>query len=166
MCTKRCVFYTYILIVYTQQKKHRFVATTQLQRQLHLVTDSSTAIGISEAAHVWQNNYLLTFDKMLIALDHFMTKLMQLRLQCSCVITIIWFLLCLQKVARGGIRVSAVFNYKLTPELSTTACLINRIRVKNCIGIYHQWTNNKIVLNVWYQIRKVKKCKKWIVSYI
>ena len=71
-----------------------------------------------------------------------------------------------QLVARGGISVSAIINYKLTPELSTKACFINRVRVRNCIGIYNQWTNNKIVLDVWYQFRKVKWCKKWGVPYV
>ena len=68
-----------------------------------------------------------------------------------------------QLVARGGISVSGIFNYKLTSELSTKACFINRVRVRNCIGIYHQWTNNKIVLDVWYQLKKVKMCrgKRW-----
>jgi hypothetical protein len=65
-------------------------------------------------------------------------------------------------VARGGISVTGVFNYQLTPELSTKACFINHIRVRNCIGIYHQWVNNKIVLDVWYQLRKIKWCRtRW-----
>ena len=61
---------------------------------------------------------------------------------------------------RGGVTISAILNYKLTPALTTKVCLTNyQIRVKNCIGIYHQWTNNKITLDVWWE-RKVCK-KKW-----
>jgi hypothetical protein len=65
-------------------------------------------------------------------------------------------------LARGGISVTGVFNYQLTPELSTKACFINHIRVRNCIGIYHQWVSNRIELEVWYQLRKVKWCRtRW-----
>ena len=65
-----------------------------------------------------------------------------------------------------------MFNYNLNPKLSTEVCLTNyRIRVKNCAGVYHGWSNNKIILDVWYQLRKVKWCKKWgwapyVSSYI
>ncbi|CAI8013732.1 hypothetical protein GBAR_LOCUS8664 [Geodia barretti] len=62
----------------------------------------------------------------------------------------------LLNVARGGVTVNAVLNYKLIPALSTELCLTSSIRVKNCIGIYHQWANNKILLDVWYQRKKCK----------
>ena len=76
-------------------------------------------------------------------------------------------LLSSQLVARGGISVSAVFNYQLTPKLSTEVCFTKyKIRVKNCVGIYHQWVNNRIILDVWYQLRKVKWCKKWGIPYV
>ena len=65
-----------------------------------------------------------------------------------------------QAVVRGGISVSAVFNYQLTPELSTKVCYTDfRVRTKNCLGVYHQWTNNKINLDVWYQWRSLKWCR-------
>ena len=51
---------------------------------------------------------------------------------------------------------NAELNYKLIPALSTELCLTSSVRVKNCIGIYHQWANNKILLDVWYQRKKCK----------
>ena len=71
-----------------------------------------------------------------------------------------------QSVARGGISLSAILDYTLTPELSTKACFINYIRVRNCIGVYHQWSNNRISIDVWYQLRKIKWCRKWGVKYV
>ena len=66
----------------------------------------------------------------------------------------------IQGILRGGATVNAVLNYKLTPALSTEVCLTNSIRVKNCIGIYQQWANNKILLDVWYQSKKCKKKRR------
>jgi len=55
-----------------------------------------------------------------------------------------------------------VFNYQLNPELSTTFCYQNyQIRVKNCAAIYHQWVNNRIVLDAWYQLTRWGKKRKW-----
>ena len=73
----------------------------------------------------------------------------------------------LQALVRGGITVSAVFNYQLNPELSTTFCYQNyQIRVKNCATIYHQWANNRIALDVWYQLRSIKMCDGRILDYV
>ena len=52
---------------------------------------------------------------------------------------------------------NAVLNYKLTPALSTEVCLTSSVSVKNCIGIYHQWANNNIFMDVWYQRKKCEK---------
>ena len=72
-----------------------------------------------------------------------------------------------QAAVKGGITVSAVFNYQVSPELSTKFCYKNyRISVRNCAGIYHQWRNNKILLDVWYSTRSVRWCKKWGVPYV
>ena len=72
-----------------------------------------------------------------------------------------------QTVARGGITVSAIFNYKLTPELSTEVCHQNsQIEINKCIKIHHEWANNKIVLVVWYQLRKIKMCSTLGMTYV
>lgn len=72
-----------------------------------------------------------------------------------------------QLVARAGISVSALFNYQLTPALSTEICTTNNsVKFKNCVGFYHQWVDNRIVLDVWYQIRKIKWCRKWGIPYV
>ena len=73
----------------------------------------------------------------------------------------------LQLTVRAGITVRGIFNYKLTPQLSTEVCYVNSITIKNCVGIYHQWSDNEIVLNVWYELREVKWCKnKWSIFYV
>ena len=68
---------------------------------------------------------------------------------------------------KGGITVRAVFNYQVSPELSTKFCYKNyRISVRNCAGIYHQWRNNKILLDAWYSRRSVRWCRRWRVRYV
>ena len=72
-----------------------------------------------------------------------------------------------QTVARGGITVSAIFNYKLTPELSTEICHQNsQIEINKCIKIHHEWADNEIVLAVWYQLRKIKMCRTLGMTYV
>jgi hypothetical protein len=70
-------------------------------------------------------------------------------------------------IAQGGIEATAVFNYKVTPKLSTEVCYTNyNFRVKNCASIHHQWVDNKIMIDTFYQLRKIKKCRgKWGISY-
>lgn len=64
--------------------------------------------------------------------------------------------LSVQGLAKGFIDVTGTFNYQVSPELSTTFCYKgSKIRVKNCGGIYHQWKNNKINLDVRYQTREM-----------
>jgi hypothetical protein len=72
-----------------------------------------------------------------------------------------------QLIAQGGIEATAVFNYKVTPKLSTEVCYTNyNFRVKNCASIHHQWVDNKIMIDTFYQLRKIKKCRgKWGISY-
>ena len=72
-----------------------------------------------------------------------------------------------QTVARGGITVSAIFNYKLTPELSTEVCRQNsQTEINKCIKIHHEWADNEIVLAVWYQLRKIKMCRTLGMTYV
>ena len=60
----------------------------------------------------------------------------------------------LQKSAKAGLTLRATFNYQVIPEVSTEICYKqSRIRMKNCIGVYHQWTNNMLELYAWYAKR-------------
>ena len=60
----------------------------------------------------------------------------------------------MQRLAKAGLTLQATFNYQVIPEVSTEFCYKrSRLRVKNCIGVYHQWTNNKIELYAWYAWR-------------
>ena len=55
----------------------------------------------------------------------------------------------LQEVVRGGISVSAIFNYRLTPEVSIAVCYTNcPITIRSCIVIYHEWPDNRIVIDI------------------
>ena len=76
-------------------------------------------------------------------------------------------LLSLQEIVRGGITVSGVFNYRLTPELSIAVCYADSpITVGYCVGIYDEWPDNRIVLDTWYQFRSIRWCKAWGVPYV
>ena len=44
------------------------------------------------------------------------------------------------------------------------------IRTQGCVGVNHGWPNNQVKLYAWYQLRRIKMCKRkiWgkrIVSY-
>jgi hypothetical protein len=73
----------------------------------------------------------------------------------------------LLEVVRVGISVSAIFNYRLTPELSIAVCYTNSpITINNCVGIYHEWPDNRIVIDTWYQTRSLDWCRgSWGISY-
>ena len=76
-------------------------------------------------------------------------------------------LLSLQEIVRGGITVSGIFDYRLTPELSIAVCYADSpITVSYCVGIYDEWPDNRIVLDTWYQIRRIKWCSAWGVPYV
>lgn len=77
---------------------------------------------------------------------------------------IVWYFS--QVFTRIGLSVSAIFNYKLTPELSTEACYThNKFKVKNCLALYSQWADNKIAIYPWYQFL-IPQCKNWVSLYI
>ena len=60
----------------------------------------------------------------------------------------------LQLVAKGGITADVIFNYKVLPQVTTELCYKeSQIRLKNCIGVYHQWADNRLDLYVWYAWR-------------
>ena len=65
----------------------------------------------------------------------------------------------LQQLARGGVTVSATFNYQLNPQMGTNFCVIGgSVKVQNCLEIYHGWPRNYVTIDTWYQLRSVKKC--------
>ena len=76
--------------------------------------------------------------------------------------------LSLQEIVRGGITVSATFNYRLTPELRIAACYINApITVDTCCAVYDEWPDNRIGIDTWYQIRSIRWCRSsWGISYV
>ena len=60
----------------------------------------------------------------------------------------------LQLVAKGGITADIIFNYKVLPQVTTELCYKeSKVRLKNCIGVYHQWADNRLELYVWYAWR-------------
>ena len=73
----------------------------------------------------------------------------------------------LQFIAKAGLTLSATFNYQVLPEVTTELCYKeSEVRVKNCIGVYHQWADNTLELYAWYAWRGI--CKYgWfkLVSY-
>ena len=60
----------------------------------------------------------------------------------------------LQWTGRAGLTLTGTLNYKVMPEVNSEVCYKqSQIRVKNCIGVYHQWTDNKLDLYAWYSWR-------------
>ena len=67
----------------------------------------------------------------------------------------------LQLVAKGGITADVIFNYKVLPQVTTELCYKkSQVRLKNCIGVYHQWADNRVELYVWYAWRGW--CGLWV----
>ena len=67
----------------------------------------------------------------------------------------------LQLVAKGGITADVIFNYKVLPQVTTELCYKNsQVRLKNCIGVYHKWDDNRVELYVWYAWRGW--CGLWV----
>ena len=57
-------------------------------------------------------------------------------------------------MAKASLTLAATFNYQVLPELNTEICYKQfQIRVKNCVSIYHQWTDNTLELYAWYAWR-------------
>ena len=64
-----------------------------------------------------------------------------------------------QEAARGGVTVSATFNYQLTPKMGTNTCIIGgKPKVQNCVEVYHGWPSNYVTIDTWYQLRSVEMC--------
>lgn len=57
-------------------------------------------------------------------------------------------------MAKAGLTLAATFNYQVLPEVTTEVCYKDStIKVKNCIGVYHQWADNTLELYAWYAWR-------------
>lgn len=72
----------------------------------------------------------------------------------------------LLELARGGITVSASFNYRLEPAASIQGCTAYcTLSGRACVGIYDSKPNSYINLETWYQIRSLRLCGSgWFVS--
>ena len=57
----------------------------------------------------------------------------------------------LQELTRGGIELSASFNYRLEPAAIVQAC--GTVYCRACIGLYDSFPDNTLRLETWYQIR-------------
>ena len=76
-----------------------------------------------------------------------------------------YFCFPMQYVAKGGITATATFNYQVLPEVTSELCYTqSQLRVKNCIGIYHQWADNELELYVWYAWRGW--CGWWVSNIV
>ena len=71
-------------------------------------------------------------------------------------------------MARGGIDLSASFNYRLEPAASVQVCTEYCTQSRRpCIGLYDSFPNNYLTLEAWYQLRRVRTCGRgWFVSII
>ena len=60
----------------------------------------------------------------------------------------------MQFIAKAGLTLTATLNYQVLPEVTSELCYKqSQLRVKNCIGVYHQWANNELELYAWYAWR-------------
>jgi hypothetical protein len=76
-----------------------------------------------------------------------LTPTLTIKVSASGDLEIVW-------VAKAGLTLTATFNYQVLPEVSSELCYKeSQIRVKNCIGIYHQWADNTLELYAWYAWR-------------
>lgn len=70
--------------------------------------------------------------------------------------TMIFFL---QEVARGGVEVSASFNYRLEPAASIQGCTAYcELSGRICLGIYDSQPDSRLRLNTWYELRNFGWC--------
>lgn len=72
----------------------------------------------------------------------------------------------MQELARGGVTVSASFNYRLEPAASIQGCTAYcELSGRVCVGIYDSQPNSELRLDTWYQIRNIGWCGSgWFVS--
>ena len=82
---------------------------------------------------------------------------------CIAILILLVTIFYMQLVAKAGLTLLATFNYKVLPQVTTELCYKeSQIRVRNCIGVYHQWADNTLELFAWYAWRGI--CG-WLVSH-
>ena len=75
---------------------------------------------------------------------------------CIAIVILLVTIFYMQLVAKAGLTLLATFNYKVLPQVTTELCYKeSQIRVKNCIGVYHQWADNTLELFAWYAWRGI-----------
>lgn len=74
----------------------------------------------------------------------------------------------MQSLVRGGITLSATYNYRLEPAASIQACTAScSLTARMCIGVYDSWPDNTLNFYAWYQSRRVEFCGRgWFVSIV
>lgn len=72
----------------------------------------------------------------------------------------------MQSLARGGIELTASFNYHLEPVASVQMCTAYcALYGKTSISLYDSFPDNTLRLEAWYQIRNAGICGRgWFVS--
>ena len=76
--------------------------------------------------------------------------------------------LSLQGLARGGVTVELKLEYKIESigkGRLCSSCTKGKpitIRPQGCVGVFHGWPNNQVLLYAWYQLKRVKFCSKKI----
>lgn len=71
-----------------------------------------------------------------------------------------------QELARGGVSVSASFNYQLEPAASIQGCTAYcTLSGRVCIGIYDSQPDSQLRIDTWYELRSLDFCGSgWFVS--
>ena len=71
-----------------------------------------------------------------------------------------------QELVRGGIRVNAVINYQLEPQIAMKVC-IPQFKIQSCLNVYDEWPGNYVDIYAFYQFRKIKWCSGWLgIPYV
>ena len=61
---------------------------------------------------------------------------------------------------RGGIRITASFDYELEPKMSLELCTKDLRTSRICLTVSHGWPYNRLDMYAFYQIRSVKMCSE------
>ena len=77
----------------------------------------------------------------------------------------------LQSLARGGVSVSVTLEYRIVGSGEgklCASCVAGPPKAQTCIGVSDGWPNNRVNLEAWYQLRRVKICRKkvWSVTIV
>ena len=83
----------------------------------------------------------------------------------------LFYVLILQSLARGGVSVDVIFEYRIEGSGEgrlCLSCITGSPRAQACVGAYEGWPNNRINLYAWYQIRRIKMCRGriWALKFV